>query len=211
MEAKRNLKNLEIFSKKMMKPLTLSVDSGRLALAGVANMAISWLDKGWSNSSSNWMDNGWNNSVSNWMDKGWNNSSSSWSDKGWNNSRSSWSDSGWSNSDSGCFITTACVEHMGLTDDCDQLTTLRLFRDKLVEEDPEFRTQVLEYYKNAPLIVQQIMQSDDKDLVFQYLYSELVEPCVQMLKENKSNEAKQHYIDVYKSLAKRYLPQEIKQ
>lgn len=210
MEVKRNLKNLEVFSKKLMQPLSLSVDSGRLALAGVANMAISWLDKGWSNTGSNWMDNGWNNSSTNWIDKGWSNSGSSWTDNGWSNG-SSWSDSGWSNSDSGCFITTACVEHMGLADDCDQLTTLRLFRDKLVEDDPEFRVQVLEYYKNAPTIVQEILKSEDKDLVFQYLYSELVEPCVKMLKENKTQEAKEHYIEVYRSLSLKYLPNGINQ
>ena len=56
----------------------------------------------------------------------------------------------------GCFITTACVEHQGLPDDCAELQTLRKYRDVLVQEDDDFRSKVLEYYRKAPLIIQEI-------------------------------------------------------
>ena len=202
----KSIKSLEIFSKKCDGPIEILLKNKKMALAGIVseNVSHSWLDRGWSNGSS-WQDRGWSNGSS-WIDRGWSNGSS-WVDRGWSNG-SSWSDRGWSNGGGGCFITTACVEHMGLADDCEQLTILRLFRDKLVEEDPIFREQVLEYYRNAPKIVQKIMESKDKDIVLNDLYYELVEPCVSMLKEKQQEEAKSHYVAVYKKLAKKYIPEQ---
>lgn len=207
MEKSKTLKSLEVFSKKCDGPIKFSVGNKKLALAAITaeTASLSWLDRGWSNGTT-WQDRGWSNG-STWIDRGWSNGSS-WTDRGWSNG-SSWSDSGWSNSGgSGCFITTACVEHMGLTDDCEQLTILRLFRDKLVEEDPVFREQVLEYYRNAPRIVQKIMESNDKDLILDSLYHELVEPCVQLLKTEQNEAAKNHYVSVYKKLAKKYIAEQ---
>lgn len=117
--------------------------------------AFAWQDNGWSNTSDNWIDNGWANSSGwgngRWVDNGWSNSSNggSWTDSGWSNSSNggSWTDNGWNNSGSGCYVTTACVEYMGLADDCDEMETLRHYRDVLVEQDEEFREQVLDYYR----------------------------------------------------------------
>lgn len=208
MEKKEDLKTLSVFSKKLgefmeLKEAVTSLKGPKLVPVAAA---ASWQDKGWNNSYEGWIDKGWNNSYSGWTDKGWNNSYSGWTDKGWNNSYSGWSDSGWSNSGGGggCFITTACVEHMGLSDDCEQLNILRMFRDKLVEEDELFREIVLDYYKKAPSVVKKINESENKDEVLEQLYNELVVPCVEMLKNNQEQEAKEHYISTYKKLLKTY-------
>ena len=205
MDKKEELKTLSVFSKKIGEFMELreTVSSLRGPQLVPAGVQLSWLDKGWNNSGTGWQDKGWSNGSS-WIDKGWSNGSS-WSDKGWSNG-SSWSDSGWSNSGGGggCFITTACVEHMGLSDDCEQLNILRMFRDKLVEEDELFREIVLDYYKKAPSVVKKINESDNKDEVLEHLYNELVVPCVEMLKNNQEQEAKEHYINTYKKLLKTY-------
>lgn len=205
----KDIKSLKVFSKKLKGYIELDSYLKPLAEGGPSsNVFNSWQQNGWNNSSTDWINQGWNNSSTGWSNKGWNNGSVDWTNKGWNNSSTNWLNQSWSNSSSsGCFVTTACVEHMGLADDCEQLSILRLFRDKLVEGDAVFREQVLEYYRNAPKIVEKIMASDNKDELLDNLYNELVLPCVQLLKDNKEEEAKLHYIGTFKSLTKKYIPE----
>ena len=167
------------------------------------NSSGSWIDKGWNNSSGSWMDKGWNNSSGSWMDKGWNNSSGRWSDSGWSNSSGNWGDAG--GGGGGCFITTACVEHKGFTDDCMELQTLRKYRDTLVCEDEKFREKVLEYYRKAPLIIQEIEKSEESGKIYDDLYRDMIQPCVKLLETGKTEEAKSLYLDYYERLSKKYL------
>ena len=198
MDVQEEIKNLKVFSKKLKSYINVFPSDGGL-IPAMEN--ASWMDKGWSNSSGNWMDNGWNNSYGNWTDNGWSNSSNSWTDSGWNNSGSG---------GGGCYITTAAVDHLGLADDCAELNMLRMYRDKLVEEDPEFRKLVLEYYKTAPQIVKEISNSSDKEIVLDSIYTDMVLPVLDLLKQGKTNEAKEHYLKVYNNLKSKYVlkPQE---
>ena len=186
MAAQEGIKNLKVFSKKLNSIVDVFSSEDRLIPA----MA-----------------------TASWLDKGWNNSSGSWSDSGWNNSSGSWSDSGWSNSSDGggCYITTAAVDHLGLADDCDELNILRMYRDKLVEEDPEFRKIVLEYYKTAPQIVEKISNSSDKDEILDNIYANMVLPVIELLKSGKTKEAKDYYISVYNDLKSKYVSSPQKQ
>ena len=98
------------------------------------------------------------------------------------------------NSSSGggvCFLTTACCEHKGLPDDCEQLTVLRSFRDNHVP-----RKLVHEYYQKAPAIVKRI--SGDKkvlDCIF-----DTVQKCVVAIRSNKHKEALDLYTNMVKEL-----------
>ncbi len=210
MGAQEKSKNLKVFSKKLNSIVDIFSIEDRLIPAMVN---ASWLDEGWNNYSDSWMDKGWNNYSDSWMDKGWNNYSNSWMDKGWNNSSGSWSDSGWSNSSSGggCYITTAAVEYLGLADDCDELNTLRMYRDKLVEEDPNFRKIVLEYYKTAPQIVEKISNSPNKNEILDSIYNNMVLPVLDLLKKGKIQEAKDYYISIYNELKSKYIQSPPKQ
>ncbi len=60
------------------------------------------------------------------------------------------------NSGVGCFITSACVESMGLPDDCIELQTLHFFYDTRKKKDPIFVSLIDQYYKIAPCIVKNI-------------------------------------------------------
>ena len=207
---------ISIFSKKLGKALDVTVETdGRLVTPegvlvngnGVVlawnNSSGSWIDKGWNNSSGSWQDKGWNNSSGSWMDKGWNNSSGSWMDKGWSNSSGNWGDAG--GGSGGCFITSACVEYKGFTDDCVELQTLRKYRDIMVQEDEFFRGKVLEYYRKAPLIIQQIEKSGKSDVIYDNLYHQMIQPCVAFLEEGKTEEAKSLYLNYYEQLSNKYL------
>lgn len=214
LEKFEELSGLKVFSKKLNGNLSVAVCDGAISLnpGKQQPFAFAWQDNGWSNTSDNWIDNGWANSGGwgngRWVDNGWSNSSNggSWTDSGWSNSSNggSWTDNGWNNSGSGCYVTTACVEYMGLADDCDEMETLRHYRDVLVEQDEAFREQVLDYYRKAPVIVQKMMQSENKDEQLKSLYKNLVQKCVSLLKAGRFEEAKQHYINVYHNLLTQY-------
>ena len=210
------MNKLNVFSEKLGKALEVSFrEDGMLVTPegipmtgnGIVfawnNSSGSWVDKGWNNSSGSWQDKGWNNSSGGWIDKGWNNSSGRWSDNGWSNSSGNWGDSG--GGGTGCFITTACVEHQGLPDDCAELQTLRKYRDVLVQEDDDFRSKVLEYYRKAPLIIQEIEKTGESAVIYNDLYHGMIQPCVSLLDEGKMDEAKSLYLNCYERLSKSYL------
>lgn len=83
-------------------------------------------------------------------------------------------------SGSGCYITSACMEHFQdeFDDNCHELTVLRWFRDNFVsDEDVEL------YYSLAPTIVENINSLEDNEEIYKYIY-ENVEACVKAI-ENK--------------------------
>jgi hypothetical protein len=55
-----------------------------------------------------------------------------------------------------CFITTAVCRKLNLPDDCEQLTTLRNFRDTYMKYSPEREELVAQYYREAPAIVEKL-------------------------------------------------------
>lgn len=91
-----------------------------------------------------------------------------------------------------CFLTSACVDYLGKADDCEELTTLRHFRDNYMRSTDAGKTLVDEYYKIAPAIVENINKSEYKDLCYQYIYS-VVKYCVALIKQEKNEEALAEY------------------
>ena len=53
----------------------------------------------------------------------------------------------------GCFITTAVCKYLGKNDNCEELTTLRKFRDEYMLSTEEGKKLVSQYYVEAPDIV----------------------------------------------------------
>lgn len=198
------MNKLNVFSEKLGKTLEVSFrEDGTLVTPEGIPVTGSGVVFAWNNSSGGWIDKGWNNSSGNWMDKGWNNSSGRWSDEGWSNSAGNWGNAG--GGGGGCFITTACVEYQGLSDNCIELQTLRKYRDMLIQEDDDFRNKVLEYYRKAPLIIQAIEKTGKSTSIYDALYHRMIQPCVSLLNEGKMDEAKTLYLKYYENLSKKYL------
>ncbi len=63
--------------------------------------------------------------------------------------------------DSNCFLTTACCELVGLTDDCFELRALRRFRDQVLARTPEGRRDIALYYERAPQILRMMAVRDE--------------------------------------------------
>jgi hypothetical protein len=87
--------------------------------------------------------------------------------------------------DGGCFITTAVCKVYGKPDDCDELTTLRKYRDSyLKDKHPE---DIQTYYDIAPTIVLRVNEREDADVIWVGLYKNYIVPAIQHI-QNGENE-----------------------
>lgn len=110
------------------------------------------------------------------------------------------SSSGW------CFLTSACVEAMGLADDCHELTVLRAYRDGYLRNAGCGQCEIDRYYRIAPGIVAAIRALPESDAVFAAIYRELVLPCVALIERNEMEAARALYRDYTLALEQKYIP-----
>lgn len=103
----------------------------------------------------------------------------------------------------GCFLTTACCAHKNMPDDCYELSMLRKYRDSFLKSTPEGKKLVDEYYEIAPKLVEKINQSENKDKVYDFIYSEIVQ-CVSMVEQGKNDEVCEKYKALVFSLKDQY-------
>ena len=78
------------------------------------------------------------------------------------------------NNDDGCFLTSACVTAKGLPDDCEELQTLRQYRDHYLRNTPDGDKEIEEYYRLAPEIVKAVNARPNADTIWERIYRELV-------------------------------------
>lgn len=129
----------------------------------------------------------------------------------WNSHYSSkykeWSDDDDEGED-GCFLTTACVEHLGKEDNCYELQILRWYRDNyMLSSSDENRDLVRTYYEMGPLVVAEINKRADKDDILQEIYDELVTPCMKMIIKSAaltSEEDAKTYHDLMEQIKNHY-------
>ena len=80
----------------------------------------------------------------------------------------------------GCSLTTSCMEHLKdkFDDNCYELTVLRWFRDNFVSQE-----DIEHYYKTAPIIVEAINRTENNDMIYDYIYDNVVNACVSAIEQ----------------------------
>ena len=106
-------------------------------------------------------------------------------------------------SSDGCFLTSACVNHLGKSDDCEELTTLRAFRDNYMKTTPQGQALVKEYYAVAPQIVANIDKSADSDSTYDYIYG-VITDCIALIKGGDNQGAQNRYCDMVNTLKTKF-------
>ena len=106
---------------------------------------------------------------------------------------------------SGCFIVTACVNARNLPNNCDELTTLRDFRDTYVLKLPNGEKEVGIYYRIAPDVVKAINNLYNSQEIYEKIYTNLVIPCTKFVHEERYEEAYTLYKTSTLALAREYL------
>lgn len=107
---------------------------------------------------------------------------------------------------SGCYLTTACMAHYlnNFDDNCYELTVLRWFRDNFVSEE-----DIKHYYNTAPYIVEGIEKEENKDIIYNYIYDNIVDYCVTAIECGNYKEAYTRYKESILSLEKTYARKEL--
>jgi len=103
----------------------------------------------------------------------------------------------------GCFLTTACALARDLPDDCEELTTLRGFRDGALMRRPEGPALVEQYDVVAPRIVLAMLRDPSRSSVMDETYG-VIRACVAAIHGGHDGEAVRLYRDLVLSLAVRY-------
>ena len=109
----------------------------------------------------------------------------------------------WSSGGHGCYITTACIKYMCLHDDCDELITLRHFRDTYMLSSNNTKELVDTYYSIAPELVKSIEAKDDAYEIFKHTYKVYILEAVRLIKLEKNREALGIYINAIEFLKKK--------
>ena len=104
----------------------------------------------------------------------------------------------------GCYLTSACVQARDLPDDCEELTTLRAFRDGWLRDQPFGAESIAEYYCTAPDIVKCIDARPDSKHIYNQIYEHVIIPCVRYIKQGAYESAFSLYKASAFALKERY-------
>jgi hypothetical protein len=109
-----------------------------------------------------------------------------------------------SSGDEECFLTTACVGHRNLPDNCEELETLRFLRDQFMVNDQEGKNLIDQYRVVGPEIVRTINSFRNKSAIYDYMHREMILPSVMLVKEGRYAEAVAYYKTFVKALKNSY-------
>ena len=106
--------------------------------------------------------------------------------------------------DISCFLTTACMRHFQdkFDDNCYELRVLRWFRDNFIsQKDIEY------YYKIAPIIVETINKEEKAEIIYDYIYDNVVDYCVEQIEQGNYEAAYSRYKNSFLTLEEQFAKQ----
>ena len=109
------------------------------------------------------------------------------------------------NNTGNCYITTACTQHKGLSDDCEELTVLRNFRDTYLINQENGKELIQMYYEYAPPILVNIKRREDEDEILAKLYG-VITDCVNAIKQGDNEYAYKTYVKMVLALKNQFSP-----
>ena len=90
----------------------------------------------------------------------------------------------------GCYLTSACMKYFqeNFDDNCYELTVLRWFRDNFVSKE-----DIEHYYEVAPISVESINNEEKSDIIYNYIYDNIVDYCVVQIEQGNYDKAYSRY------------------
>lgn len=95
-----------------------------------------------------------------------------------------------------CYITTAVCEYYGKDNRCEELTTLRNYRDSWLRKQADGEALIADYYSSAPLMVHRMKTSKFYADYCEYLMQNYIRPCIRLIQERRYGECKNLYIEM---------------
>ena len=89
-----------------------------------------------------------------------------------------------------CYLTSACMKYFqeNFDDNCYELTVLRWFRDNFVSKE-----DIEHYYEVAPIIVENINKEEKANIIYDYIYDNIVDYCVEQIEQGNYDKAYSRY------------------
>jgi len=89
-----------------------------------------------------------------------------------------------------CYLTSACMRYFQerFDDNCYELTVLRWFRDNFVSKE-----DIEHYYEVAPIIVETINKEEKSGIIYDYIYDNIVDYCVEQIEQGNYEQAYSRY------------------
>ena len=105
----------------------------------------------------------------------------------------------------GCFLTSACMKHFqdSFDDNCYELRVLRWFRDNFVS-----KIDIKHYYEVAPIIVKAIDSEEKNEIIYDYIYENIVDACVDAIEKGDYSFAYNRYKNSILSLEENFIKKE---
>ena len=102
----------------------------------------------------------------------------------------------------GCFLTSACMKHFqdNFDDNCYELRVLRWFRDNFVSKE-----DIKHYYEVAPIIVKAIDSEEKNEIIYDYIYENVVDACVDAIEKGDYSFAYNRYKNSILSLEENFV------
>ena len=103
--------------------------------------------------------------------------------------------------DTSCYLTTACMKNFkeNFDDNCYELTLLRWFRDNFVSNE-----DIKHYYEVAPIIVENINKEEKFNIIYDYIYDNVVNYCVEQIEQGNYDKAYSRYKNSVLTLEKQF-------
>ena len=105
----------------------------------------------------------------------------------------------------GCFITAACCEALGLSDDCYELSSFRDFRDNWLRLQNGGESLIKEYYEIAPKIVTAINNSNNSKNVYLQIWEQYLKDCLSYIETKDFEKCKTLYVSMCEDLKNKYI------
>jgi hypothetical protein len=105
---------------------------------------------------------------------------------------------------SSCFITSSVCFGIGMDDNCDELMTLRSFRDNWLKNQEYGNADIDEYYDCAPNICKSINKTDCVKEIYEEIYETYIMPCMCLIKESRFEQCYIMYKEMVNTLKERF-------
>ena len=103
-----------------------------------------------------------------------------------------------------CYITTAVCKSLGKPEDCQELMSLRHFRDDYLQKQENGEALIQQYYNIAPSIVKSIDRLPNSDEIYYNIWREYLSPCITAINENRNQQCMEQYSDMVCNLQEKY-------
>ena len=109
-----------------------------------------------------------------------------------------------SSSYSACYLTTAMCKVLGKEDDCEELETLRKYRDTYMRQDERFDPVLEDYDKIGPIISEKIISDPRKEDIASIMKYYYIDRAIDHINNGENMEAYNIYLDMTLDLMENY-------